>query len=90
MELLALGAELTDANAALFDARHAFAGCIAGLWLAAALGRALSGMLYGISALDAPTFAAVILLVLLTSVAASLWPAFRASRIEPMRVLREE
>jgi dihydrodipicolinate synthase/N-acetylneuraminate lyase len=30
-ELLALGAQLTDANAALFDARHAFAGCIAGL-----------------------------------------------------------
>jgi len=30
-ELLAQGAQLTDANAALFDARHAFAGCIAGL-----------------------------------------------------------
>lgn len=30
-ELLALGAQLTDANAALFDARNAFAGCIAGI-----------------------------------------------------------
>lgn len=30
-ELLALGPQLTDANAALFDAGHAFAGCIAGL-----------------------------------------------------------
>jgi predicted permease len=70
--------------------RVAAAGCIAGLWLAAALSRALSGMLFGVSALDAPTFAGVILLVLLTSVAASWWPAFRASRIEPMRVLREE
>jgi dihydrodipicolinate synthase/N-acetylneuraminate lyase len=30
-ELLATGAALTDANAALFDARNAFAGCIAGL-----------------------------------------------------------
>jgi dihydrodipicolinate synthase/N-acetylneuraminate lyase len=29
--LLALGHQLTDANAALFDARNAFAGCIAGL-----------------------------------------------------------
>jgi dihydrodipicolinate synthase/N-acetylneuraminate lyase len=29
--LLALGARLTDANAALFDARNGFAGCIAGL-----------------------------------------------------------
>jgi dihydrodipicolinate synthase/N-acetylneuraminate lyase len=30
-DLLALGAQLTDANAALFDVRHAFAGCIAGI-----------------------------------------------------------
>ncbi len=29
--LLALGAELTDANAALFDPAHQFAGCIAGI-----------------------------------------------------------
>jgi hypothetical protein len=29
--LLALGAELTDANAALFDAAHQFAGCIPGI-----------------------------------------------------------
>jgi hypothetical protein len=29
--LLATGARLTDANAALFDVRHAFAGCIAGI-----------------------------------------------------------
>ena len=31
LELLARGADLTDANAALFDARNGFAGCIAGL-----------------------------------------------------------
>ena len=31
LDLLAAGADLTDANAAFFDARHAFAGCIAGL-----------------------------------------------------------
>jgi dihydrodipicolinate synthase/N-acetylneuraminate lyase len=30
-ELLRLGAQLTDANATLFDARHGFAGCIAGI-----------------------------------------------------------
>ena len=70
--------------------RVSAAGAIAGLWLAAALGRALSGMLYGVTPLDGPTFAGVIVLVLLTSVAACLWPALRASRIEPMRVLREE
>jgi dihydrodipicolinate synthase/N-acetylneuraminate lyase len=31
LRLLALGAELTDANAALFDPAHRFAGCIAGI-----------------------------------------------------------
>jgi hypothetical protein len=31
LDLLAAGAELTDANAAFFDARNGFAGCIAGL-----------------------------------------------------------
>ena len=31
LRLLALGAELTDANAALFDPAHQFAGCIAGI-----------------------------------------------------------
>lgn len=31
LELLAHGAELTDANAALFDVAHGFAGCIAGI-----------------------------------------------------------
>jgi hypothetical protein len=30
-DILAQAASLTDANAALFDARNAFAGCIAGL-----------------------------------------------------------
>jgi dihydrodipicolinate synthase/N-acetylneuraminate lyase len=30
-DLLALGQQLTDANAALFDARHGFAGCIPGI-----------------------------------------------------------
>jgi hypothetical protein len=31
LQLLALGAELTDANAALFDPMHQFAGCIPGI-----------------------------------------------------------
>jgi hypothetical protein len=31
LELLTLGVELTDANAALFDAAHQFAGCIPGI-----------------------------------------------------------
>jgi putative ABC transport system permease protein len=70
--------------------RVSLAGCIAGLCLAAALGRALSRMVYGVSALDLPTFAGVILLVIVTAALSSMWPAVRAARIEPTQVLREE
>ena len=31
LELLALGAQITDVNAALFDVAHGFAGCIPGI-----------------------------------------------------------
>jgi putative ABC transport system permease protein len=65
-------------------------GCLAGWILAIAAGRLLSGMLYGVSPSDATTLAAVIALVLGVSVAASLLPAMRAARVEPMQVLREE
>jgi hypothetical protein len=47
-ELLARGAEITDANAAFFDAAHGFRGCIAGLH--EVLRR--QGLLEGIECLD--------------------------------------
>jgi hypothetical protein len=65
-------------------------GCIAGIALAAAFTRLLAGMLFGVSAWDAPTLASVVILVLAVSVIASLLPAIRAARLEPMQVLRDE
>lgn len=70
--------------------RVSLAGCVAGLCVAAVLGRALSGMIYGFSARDAPTFAGVLLLVITTATLSSVWPAIRAARVEPTQVLREE
>lgn len=70
--------------------RVAATGCIAGLLLAAALGRLLAGMLYGVSATDVATLAGVVAIVLAVSVIAALIPAMRAARIEPMQALREE
>ena len=64
-------------------------GCACGLALAAASGRLLRGMLYGVTPLDAPTLMAVVLLLLLVAGLAALLPAWRASRTEPMDVLRE-
>jgi putative ABC transport system permease protein len=66
------------------------AGCVAGLAVAVAAGRALSGMIYGVSELDLPTFAGVVVLVIVTGALSSIWPAIRAARIEPTQVLRED
>ena len=68
----------------------ALLGCEAGLALTAVFGRLLAGMLYGVSAWDAMTLGAVVGLVLAVSILASLLPAVRAARLEPMQVLREQ
>lgn len=65
-------------------------GCLAGWGLAMALTRVLSGMLYGVSPTDAVTLSAVIVLVLVVAALAALIPSFRAARVDPMGVLREE
>ena len=65
-------------------------GCVGGLALAAGFGRMLSGMLYGVSATDAITLGGVVAIVLAVSTLASLLPAVRAARLEPMQALREE
>ncbi len=66
------------------------AGCAAGLGLAAAFTRLLAGMLFGVSAWDALTLTGVVILVLAVSAVASLLPAIRAARLQPMQVLRDE
>ena len=66
------------------------AGCVVGFALAAASSRILSGLLYGVSPSDGRTLGGVVLLVLTVAVVASLLPSVRASRVEPMQVLREE
>ena len=65
-------------------------GCVAGFALTAASSRVLAGLLYGVSPTDLPTLSAVIFLVLVVSGVASLLPSLRASRVEPMQVLRDE
>jgi hypothetical protein len=70
--------------------RVSLLGCCAGLLFAAAFTRLLAGMLFGVSASDAATLGGVIAIVLGVSIAASLIPALRASRVDPMQVLRDE
>ncbi len=63
---------------------------VAGLVLAMGFGRALSGMLYGVSPFDPVTLASVAILVTAVAALAAFLPALRASRIDPMEALREE
>jgi len=70
--------------------RVTLVGCAAGWVLALASSRILSGMLYGVSPSDILTLSSVILLVIIVAAIASLVPAVRAARLDPMRVLREE
>jgi putative ABC transport system permease protein len=65
-------------------------GCIIGSVLADAGSQLIASMLYGVSPSDAMTFASVFAAVLLVAAAASLLPAMRAARLDPMHVLREE
>jgi putative ABC transport system permease protein len=70
--------------------RVTLVGCIAGLLLSAGTGRLLAGMLYGVSPVDPETYCAVLVLILLVAMLASLVPAWRASRVEPVQILRQE
>lgn len=60
-----------------------------GILLSIALGRWLKSLLFGISATDAATLAAAILVVVAAGLTASLIPARRASRIEIAAMMRE-
>ncbi|HEX4439091.1 MAG TPA: ABC transporter permease [Thermoanaerobaculia bacterium] len=70
--------------------RTALVGVAIGLTAALALGRVLASLLYGVRASDPATFAAVAALLCAVALAASLLPAMRAARIDPIRTLRDE
>jgi putative ABC transport system permease protein len=63
-----------------------------GLGLAAAFGltRLLSGLLFGVAAVDLTTFGSISILLVIVSLLACYLPARRAMRIDPLRALRYE
>jgi ABC-type antimicrobial peptide transport system permease subunit len=65
-------------------------GAAIGLGGALAAARGLRSMLYGVSPLDGPTIAIVVALVAGVALVAIGWPAWRASRIDPVTALRAE
>ena len=65
-------------------------GIVLGMGAALGAGRVLSSLLFQVSATDPTTFLAVGLFLALVALGAVFVPAFRASRVEPARVLKQE
>jgi len=65
-------------------------GIAIGLAAAFALTRLLSGLLFGVEAVDASTFTTISLLLVVVSLLACYLPARRAMRIDPLQALRYE
>jgi len=68
----------------------AMIGVVTGLVAALALTRLLSGLLHGVTAEDPATFAAVAAALVSVALAASLAPAWRATRVDPVVALKSE
>jgi putative ABC transport system permease protein len=66
------------------------AGTVLGAVMGAMVARLMSGLLFGVRAFDLTTFAAAVALLLAVAGAASLVPARRAARLDPMAALRSE
>ena len=65
-------------------------GIVAGIVTASLLTRFLASMLYGVAETDTLTFALVTAVVLGVAVLATAYPAWRATRIDPIKSLRAE
>jgi putative ABC transport system permease protein len=89
---IALGASMRDVLTIVFGsaARILGVGIVSGLIAAAALGRAMSSLLFGVEPTDPLTFGAVALLLATTAMVASTIPALRAARVNPIAALRDD
>jgi ABC-type antimicrobial peptide transport system permease subunit len=61
-----------------------------GIAAALALGSVVSSLIYGVRPTDPLTFATVASLLIAVGVLATIVPAYRATRVEPVRTLRDE
>jgi len=89
---MALGAQIGDVLRMVFveGMKPTLMGVAIGLAGALALGRVLSSVIYGVSARDLATFASVAVIMTGVGLLASAFPAYRATRVDPMKTLREE
>jgi putative ABC transport system permease protein len=65
-------------------------GAVAGLAAAVVLARSMAGILYGIGPFDAPSFSIAAAVLIFAGIVASVLPAIRATRVDPMVALRDQ
>jgi predicted permease len=89
---MALGAQVRDVLRLIMieGMRPTLIGVAIGLAGALALGRVLANLIYGVKPTDPMTFAAVSALLAAVGLFATIIPAYRATRVEPMKTLRDE
>ena len=89
---MALGAQIGDVLRMIVieGMKPTALGLAIGLAGALALGRVVANLVYGVSPADPATFAAVSAILAAVALAASIIPAWRATRVEPVKTLREE
>jgi ABC-type antimicrobial peptide transport system permease subunit len=89
---MALGARMEDVlglvlRETAWMAGFAVGGGLVGAW---AVTRYARSMLYGVTALDGPSFVMAPVVLLAAVLVATVGPAWRACRVDPVAVLREE
>jgi putative ABC transport system permease protein len=89
---IALGAGRTDVLRLVLRQGMSLAltGIVIGVGAAFGLSRVIQSQLFGIRATDPATFGLVAVVLGVTALAANLIPAWRATRVDPAVVLREE
>jgi putative ABC transport system permease protein len=88
---MALGARAADVLRSIVGHAVGLAGLgvIAGVVAAVALGSVIRNQLFGVTVFDPATLATVVIVLLASAALASLLPATRASRIDPIKAFRE-
>ena len=89
---MAMGAQAGDVLRLLIAGgmRPTLLGIAIGVTAALAVSRVLASLVFGVRPMDVPTFFAGSLLLATVIFVASLIPTYRATRVDPLRVLREE
>jgi predicted permease len=89
---MALGAQQSEVMWIMFldGLRPTGVGLLLGLFVGGVCAQLIRSLLFGVQPLDANIFAAVAAVVLLISIGACTYPAWRAARVDPMTALRCE